>query len=105
MSRMTKFLRQVCSLEKLIEEEEGQPKLNDFGEFQYEAPLKLKCRHEIQCKDVQTANGSIMRSTSVYYLDAAHKIRVDYRIDGKVVLNVREYVNALGICEGYEVHV
>lgn len=104
MSRMTKFLRQKCQLEKLIEEK-GQPKLNDFGEFQYEPPVVLNCRHETSHKDVQTANGSIVRSTSVYYVDESHPIKADYRIDGKVVISVMGYVNALGNIEGYEVYV
>lgn len=104
MSRMTKFLRQICSLERYIVEN-GMPKLNAFGELQYQPPIKLKCRHEVAHKDVQTANGSIVRSTSVYYLDASEPIKADYRIDGSVVLSVTSYVNARGQTEGYEVYV
>lgn len=104
MSRMTKFLRQKCQLERLVVEN-GQPKLNDFGEFQYEAPIELRCRHESSHKDIQTSNGSIVRSTSRYYLDGSQFIAADYRIDGRVVISVTEYVNGLGVVEGYEVYV
>lgn len=104
MSRMTKFLKQKCLLEKYIEENE-QPKLNMFGELEYQAPITLKCRHEMSHRDVQTTNGSIVRSTSVYYLDESVKIKADYRIDGHVVVSAISYVNSLGAIEGYEVYV
>lgn len=104
MSRMTKFLKQKCSLEKYAVEN-GQPRHNAFGELQYQPPVQLKCRHEMSTKEVQTANGSTLRATSVYYVDESEPILVDYRIDGHVVLSVISYVNALGNVEGYEVYV
>lgn len=104
MSRMTKFLKQKCLLEKYIEEN-GQPKLNVFGELEYQAPITLKCRHEMSHKDFQTTNGSIVRSTSVYYVDESIEIKADYRIDGHVVVSAISYVNGLGEIEGYEVYV
>lgn len=104
MSRMSKFLRQTCLLEKYVEEN-GQPKLNLFGELQYQPSQKLKCRREMAHKDVQTTNGSIVRSTSVYYLDETVEIKADYRLDGHVVISVISYVNGLGAVEGYEVYV
>ena len=105
MSRMTKFLKQTCSLEKYAVEENGQPSMNMFGELQYQAPITLKCRHEMSHKDVQTTNGSIVRSTSVYYVDESVEVKADYRIDGCVVLSAISYVNGLGAIEGYEVYV
>ena len=104
MSRMTKFLRQRCQLEQYLIED-GVPKLNMFGELQYQPPIELKCRHEIAHKDIQTANGSTVKCMSVYYVDEAVPILVDYRLDGHVVLSVISYVNALGNLEGYEVYV
>lgn len=104
MSRMTKFLRQTCQLEKFILEN-GQPKLNTYGEFQYQPPVEVRCRHESSHKDVQTANGSIVRSTSRYFLDESHEVLADERIDGKVIISVVSYVNAIGAIEGYEVYV
>ena len=104
MSRMTKFLRQKCQLEQVIFEE-GLPKLNDFGELQYAAPVSVKCRHESSHKDIQTTNGSIVRSTSRYFLDESVPVAPDDRIDGRVVVSVVEYVNGLGLVEGYEVYV
>ena len=104
MSRMTKFLKQKCSLERYVVEN-GQPKHNAFGELQYQPSVQLKCRHEMSTKDVQTANGSVVRTTSVYYVDESVPILTDYRIDGHVVISVISYVNALGNVEGYEVYV
>lgn len=104
MSRMTKFLRQKCLVEVLISEN-GKPKLNEFGEFQYAPPIAVRCRHEMRCKDIQTPNGSIARVTSTYYFDESQPIEVDYLIDGKVVVQVVGYTNALGKIEGYEVYV
>lgn len=104
MSRMTKFLKQVCLLETYIEED-GQPKLNMFGELEYHKPVTLKCRHEMSHKDFQTTNGSIVRSTSVYYLDESVEIKAGYRLDGHVVISAISYVNGLGAIEGYEVYV
>lgn len=104
MSRMTKFLRQQCLLEKYIEED-GHPQLNDFAEIQYAAPIEVKCRCEASHKDVQTTNGSIIRSTAVYYFDESHPIKADYRVDGRVVVSVIGYTNGLGLTEGYEVYV
>lgn len=105
MSRMTKFLNQSCKLEKYIVGANGQPEMNMFGELQYQAPITIKCRNEKSHRDIRTANGSIVRSTAVYYLDESEEIKADYRIDGCVVISVGTYVNALGTTEGYEVYV
>lgn len=105
MSRMTKFLRQKCSVQPYRVDGAGKPALNDFGELQYESAKTCKCRHEVSFKDVQTANGQLVRSTSRYFLDESVEIKADYRIDGREVLSVSTYINGLGQCEGYEVYV
>jgi hypothetical protein len=76
-----------------------------FGEIQYQAPVTLKCRRETAHEDVQTTNGSIVRATTVYYLDDAVPILAGYRIDSHVVVSVTDYVNSQGLVEGYEVYV
>lgn len=80
----------------------GEIALNKYGEAQYGAPITLKCRRERTTKDVLTANGSVVRSASIYYTDESTVIRPDDRIDGKVVLSVEEYTNELGKTEGFE---
>lgn len=80
----------------------GEIALNKYGEAQYGAPTTLKCRRERTTKDVLTANGSVVRSASIYYTDESTVIRPDDRIDGKVVLSVEEYTNELGKTEGFE---
>lgn len=104
MSRMTKFLKQRCVLEKPLMEG-GQFKRDDFGAVQYGPPVELRCRKELTTKDIQTANGSISRATAVYYLDEQQPVEPEYRLDGRVVLSVSSYANGLGNIEGYEVYV
>lgn len=80
----------------------GEIALNKYGEAQYEVPTTLKCRRERTTKDVLTANGSVVRSASIYYTDESTVIRPDDKIDGRVVLSVEEYTNELGKTEGFE---
>lgn len=80
----------------------GEIALNKYGEAQYGAPTTLKCRRERTTKDVLTANGSVVRSASIYYTDESTVVRPDDRIDGRVVLSVEEYTNELGKTEGFE---
>ena len=80
----------------------GGHHLNKYGEVMYQKPVSLKCRREATTKDVQTANGSLAVQTTAYYVDDAQQIRVDDRVDGRVILTVNEYVNAQGYVEGYE---
>ena len=105
MSRMTKFLRQRCSVQPYEVDEANKPALNDYGELQYGPAISCRCRHEVAFQDIQTANGQLVRSSSRYYLDDSMEIKADYKIDGREVLSVSTYVNGLGQCEGYEVYV
>lgn len=105
MSRMTKFLKQTCKVEAYKLDESGNPAQNRFGEIEYEEPVVCKCRREQVVKDVQTQNGSLVRSTARYFLDEKFELKADYRIDGHVLLIVEEYTNERGLCEGYEVYV
>ena len=105
MSQMTKFLHQRCIVQPYQVDENGQPQHNQFGELLYAAPQRCRCRHEISYQDVQVANGSIVKSTSRYFLDESVEVKADYLIDGMPVLSVSSYVNRVGKLEGYEVHV
>ena len=102
MSRMTKFLKQTCTFEAAVRDASGEIALNRYGEAEYEAPITLTCRRERTTKDVLTANGSVVRSASIYYTDESQVIRPDDKIDGRVVLGVEEYTNELGLTEGFE---
>lgn len=105
MSRMTKFLRQTCKLQAYERDVDGSAKMNEFGELIYKPSITVKCRHEDTHRDVQTQNGSIIRSMSRYFLDGSNEVVADFRIDGKVVISVESYVNSVGKIEGYEVYV
>lgn len=105
MSRITKFLNQKCQHSKAIRDASGRPILNRYGEVQLGIPITRKCRKERITKDIQTSNGSIVRSTSVYYFDESTNVTVDDNLDGDVVLSVSEYRNIMGVLEGYECYV
>lgn len=105
MSRMTKFLKQTCIFEKALRNEDGTTKLDKFGEVLYTSPRQLKCRREKVIKDVQTNTGAILSSSTRYFTDEAQSIDPDDRFDGKVVLEVSEYINSQGLPEGYESYV
>ena len=96
----------ICDAEgTTLPSSNSKPLVNDFGEIQYMPPIQCKCRRETSYQDVQTSNGSIVRSTTRYFLDSDIEIKPDYLIDGSVVLTVHSYVNQQGNVEGYEVYV
>lgn len=105
MSRMTKFLNQKCAVSPYQLDEQGEPQVNQFGELEYLPSVMCKCRHEISFQDIQVSNGSVVKSTARYFLDDTQEVKADYLIDGRAVLSVISYVNALGKVEGYEVYV
>lgn len=105
MSRMSKFLKQECSFERAKRNADGSVQLDKFGDVMYESPVTLKCRRERIVKDVQTATGAILRSSTRYFTDEIQPIEADDRFDGKTILQVEEYVNQLGRIEGYESYV
>ena len=105
MSRITKYLRQKCSYEKLKRDKSGKSLLDKFGEPQYEAAEIIKCRREETIQDVQTSTGAILKSSTRYLTDEKHPVAANDRLDGKIVLKVQEYVNQFGAIEGYESYV
>lgn len=105
MSRMTKFLKQTCSFERVQRDDAGAAVLDMYGEPQYESPIQIRCRREKLVKDVQTSTGAVLRSTTRYFVDESQSIEVDDRFDGKAILSVEEYINQLGTTEGYECYV
>ena len=104
MSNMTKFLKQTCSFEA-AQRNEGITVLNEYGEIQYDYPMTLACRREKYVRDMQTANGAILQTSSRYFLDESVEIEADDRIDGCVVISCQEYIDQFGACVGYEVYV
>lgn len=105
MSRMTKYLKQKCSYEKLKRDENGKALLDRYGEPQYEASIIIKCRCETTVQDVQTNTGAILKSSTCYFTDEKHPIQAADKLDGKPVLKVQEYINQFGNVEGYESYV
>ena len=105
MSRITKYLRQKCTYEKLKRKPDGTVSLDKYGEPQYEAPVIIPCRRETTIQDVQTSTGAILKSSTRYLTDNKHSIQADDKLDGKAVLKVQEYTNQFGVAEGYESYV
>ena len=104
MSRMTKFLKQTCSFEA-ARVQNDRVVLNEYGDIQYEPAITLACRREAYVRDLQTANGAILKTSSRYFLDESVEIKANDRLDGCVILACSEYTNQFGQCEGYEVYV
>ena len=100
MSRITKYLKQNCQLSTT-----GQPAMNRYGELQYAPEVTLACRREPCTRDIQTANGAIVRSTDRYYLDAEQIIHNDDLLDGKPILTINGLIDRSGKLIGYECYV
>ena len=105
MSRMTKFLKQTCVFESAKRNSKNEVQLDKFGEIIYEAPINIKCRRERTIKDIQTNTGAILKSSTRYYTDEANIINADDKFDGKIILEVEEYINQAGKVEGYMCYV
>src|SRR5699024_7680097 len=102
---MSKFLNQKCLLELAYRDEHGDPILNDFGEIQYGDPKCIRCRREHLIRDVQTSTGSILKSSTRYFLDSSDEVHAEDKLDSKPIMELTEYVNGLGVTEGYECYV
>ena len=105
MSRITKYLKQKCTYEKLKRTEDGKILLDKFGEPQHEAPEIIKCRREDNVQDVQTSTGAILKCSTRYFTDDKHTIQAGDKLDGKAVLKVLGYTNQFGNTEGFESYV
>ena len=105
MSRMTKYLKQTCTYEKVKLDDSGSILHDKFGDPLYEVPEIIKCRKEEIVKDVQTSTGAILQSSTRYFTDEKHNIQAGDKLDGKSVLKVQEYINQFGAAEGFESYV
>lgn len=105
LSRMTKFLKQTCTWEKQLLDENGTPITDMYGDLSYESAITLKCRRERSLKDVLSNTGVISKSSTTYYLDELYEISIGDKIDGKVIIDFEEYTNEHGLTEGYMVVV
>lgn len=105
MSRITKYLKQNCTYEKLRRDADGNVEMDIYGEPKYEDPITIKCRRETTIQDVQTNTGSILKSSTRYFTDEKHTIQANDKLDGKTVLKAQEYINQFGDAEGFESYV
>ena len=101
MSRMTKLLKQSCVFTPAVRTN-GIISFDQYGEPTYGTAVTLRCRKEYNTKDVLTLTGSILRSETVFYTDESQVVRTDDLLDGNKVLGVKEFINALGLVEGYK---
>lgn len=106
MSRMTKFLMQKASVVKMKRDLLGEPILNEYGDPQYETKSTIvKCRKERSTKDILTTGGAAAVSTTKYFLDNSITVDIGDKINGKPILTVTDFINPLGVSEGWEVTV
>lgn len=105
MSLMTKFLKQKCKFTQCQRNEAGEPIRDEYGEPMFMEPINLSCRCERITKDVLTTNGSVIKSTSRYFLDTSYDVQVGDLLDGRPISSVSDFINAQGVSEGYECYV
>lgn len=106
MSRLTKYLKQKAQITLMERDREGNPILDDYGDPKYRVSnITAKCRRERDTKDVLTTGGAASVSTTKYYFDTSINIDIGDKVDGKVVLTVTDYINDMGISEGWLVTV
>lgn len=105
MSRMTKYLKQKCTYEKLKYSENGEVLHDTFGEPLHETLETIKCRREESIQDIQTSTGAILKSSTRYFTDEKHAIHAGDKLDGKAVLKSTGYTNQFGDIEGFESYV
>lgn len=99
MSRMSKYLRQTCSLERVETDVHGDPVLNVYGEPTYLTAETISCRKERYVRDVETATGAVVKSSTQYYTD--EEVGINDKLDSRVVLSVEEYTGEDGNTEGF----
>lgn len=106
MSRMTKFLKQEAVVEFLIRDTNGDAALDKYGEpIGYQNKRKVKCRRERATKDVLANGGAAAVSTTRYFFDNSIQVEIGDKVDGQPILTVTDFINDLGISEGWEVTV
>lgn len=99
MSRMLKYLNQRCTLQSVKIDSNGEPEMDGYGDLAYDAIKLIPCRREKYVRDVETATGAVLKSSTEYYTISS--IGINDKLDGKVVLSVEEYTNSIGGTEGY----
>lgn len=99
MSRMSKYLKQTCTLEVVALDNELHPRMNVYGELVYAPPVTIKCKRRKYSVDVETSSGAIVKSENRYH--TVEEIGINDKLDGKVVLSISEITNEQGLPEGY----
>jgi hypothetical protein len=102
---MSKYLKHICTYEKLQTDQAGKVLMDKYGEPLYEPRVVIHCRREIAVQDIQTNTGAILTSSTRYFTDDKHTIHANDKLDGKIVLKVQEYANQFGEVEGFESYV
>lgn len=105
MGRMTKYLHQTCSIETAVRDSSDQVVSDLYGASTFNKALTVRCRREHITKDVLTANGSVVKSATRYYLDESVNVRIGDKIDGLPVYQVSDFIDERGISEGVECYV
>ena len=105
MGRLTKYLKQTAVIELHRRNEDGKPKLDAYGQPEFDAPIRVRCRVEPYQARATTSYGMSVLYTNTYYIDETIKVRNGDRIDGHEVQSVEAYVDGSGKLIGYRVDV
>ena len=105
MGKMTKYLRQVATIENVILDDNGKPVLDVYGQPQFGLPVQSKCRKEAYKARANTSYGQFVNFTTTYYFDETVTIRNGDKVDGQEVQSIEEYVDGVGTLIGYRVDV
>lgn len=104
MSRLTKYLRQRAVYAPVERTSVGTPKLNAYGEPSYGATKTVKCRREPYVAHGLSVGGSVAVYRYSYYLDTTVTPMIGDKLDDRVIQDVQDYYDGMGILVGYEVH-
>lgn len=97
---MRAYLRQVVDVERMAVGVDGQPVLDLHGTPTYEAPEKVRVRHENEYRETKDDNGTIQTTHHVFF--CTQRLRVGDKIGGVTVKRVVEYTDGGGKVVGFE---
>lgn len=100
-SVLARFLNQTCTIEKYDPETDVT-----YGDARFLPPVTVPCRKESFFRMVQNEDQQIVKSSSRYFIGPDTPVEAwQDKVDGRLVLDVQDYVWLDGSKVGYEVVV
>lgn len=79
--------------------------VDTYGNILYGNAKILPCRREKCVKEILTNSGTILKSTTRYFLDTTANVESTDLLDDCPILEMQEYTNSVGDVVGYECYV